>query len=274
MMHLFRVLTTAVAVVAASPLWADRAADFQALMEALKIRETVEIMQDEGSVYGGDLARDMIPDVNEELWAGVIAHIYDGDKMYEVLEAGFETALADTDLAPLVAFYQRDNVADIVSLELSARAAFLDADTEAAAMQEHERQTQEDTRLVGQVATLMEDSDLVELNVTGALNSDLMFYNGLNEGGAFDLSEEEILSDVWAGEQDLRVSSQEWLQAFLLVAYQPVEPDVLDEYAEFWRSEPGKDLNRAIFVAFDAMYEDLSYLLGLAIAEQMMIEDL
>lgn len=253
---------------------ADRDIQFDTLMDVLKIRETVEIMQDEGAVYGGVLARDMIPDVDPELWAGVLDHIYDGDKMYEVLVTGFDAALQDTDLTPILDYYQTPQAAEIVALELSARRAFLDADTEAAAMQEYQEQAAEGTKLVDQVNVLIQDSDLVELNVMGALNSDLRFYNGLNEGGAFDLSEEEILSDVWAGEQDLRVSSRDWLQAFLLMAYQPLEPDVLDSYAAFWRTEAGQDLNRAIFVAFDDMYEDLSYLLGLAIAEQMMIEEL
>lgn len=273
-MRLWSVLTACAGLLVASPVWADRAAEFEALMEALKVRDTVEIMQGEGAVFGGELARDMIPEVSEELWSGVLAHIYDGDKMYQVLESGFEAALTDTDLAPLLAFYETPEIKELVTLELSARRAFLDAETEAMAMQEFNDQALEGTRLVAQVRTLMEDSDLVELNVTGALNSDLMFYNGLNEGGAFDLSEEQILADVWAGEQDLRVSSEEWLQAFLLMAYQPIDPEVLDDYAAFWRTEPGRDLNRAIFVAFDAMYEDLSYLLGLAIAEQMMMMDL
>ncbi len=257
-----------------SPALADRAAQLEALMQALKIHETIEVMQEEGAVYGSELARDMIPDVDPALWSGVLEHIYDGDKMFEVLSTGFETALDGKDLEAILDYYQRPEVAELVTLELSARRAFLDAETEAYAMEQYQVQATEGTQLVKHVDTLMNDSDLVELNVMGALNSDLKFYNGLNEGGAFDLSEEEILSDVWAGEEELRISSQEWLQSFLLMAYQPVEPETMEGYIAFWQTEPGRDLNRAIFVAFDEMYEDLSYLLGLAIAEQMMIEDL
>lgn len=273
-MRLWAVLATVATVVASSPAWADRAARFDALMEALKIRETVEIMQAEGALYGGQLAQDMIPDVRPEAWDAVLTRIYDGDKMYTVLEQGFDAALQDYDLTPILAFYDSAEGQRIVDLELSARRAFLDADTEAAAMLEYQEQSARGTELVGKVDTLIDDSDLVELNVMGSLNSDLLFYKGLAEGGAFDMSEEEILSDVWAGEEDLRVSSRDWLQAYMLMTYQPLEPDVLDAYIAFWRTEAGKDLNSAIFVAFDDMYENMSYLLGLAIAEQMQIEDL
>lgn len=253
---------------------ADRAEEIDALMQVLRVQDTIEIMQEEGALYGGEIARDLIPDVDPALWSGVIEKIYDEAKMHEVLEAGFTTALTDTDLAPIMAYFTTDEVRDILALELSARRAFLDRETEAYAAARWLELSGKDSSLVSQVEELINDSDLVERNVMGTLNADLMFYQGLTEGGAFELSEEEILADVWANEEELRRSTREWLQSFLLMSYQPVDAATLEEYAAFWRTEAGQDLNRAIFVAFDQMYEDLAYLLGLAIAEQMQIEEL
>ncbi|QGX98544.1 DUF2059 domain-containing protein [Roseovarius faecimaris] len=253
---------------------ADRAEEIDALMQVLRVQDTIEIMQEEGALYGGEIARDLIPDVDPTLWSGVIEKIYDEAKMHEVLEAGFTTALTDTDLAPIMAYFTTDEVRDILALELSARRAFLDRETEAYAAARWLELSGKDSSLVSQVEELINDSDLVERNVMGTLNADLMFYQGLTEGGAFELSEEEILADVWANEEELRRSTREWLQSFLLMSYQPVDAATLEEYAAFWRTEAGQDLNRAIFVAFDQMYEDLAYLLGLAIAEQMQIEEL
>lgn len=253
---------------------ADRAEEIAALMQALKVSETIEIMQDEGALYGGQIARDMIPEINPERWSAVLERIYDDAKMHEVIEAGFVTALDGTDLAPIMDYLHSDVAEKIVALELSARRAFLDPETEAEATALWRELTAQDAALVSQVEGLIGDSDLVELNVMGTLNADLMFYSALSEGGALDLSEEEILAEVWAGEEALRRSTRDWLQSFLMMSYQPLEPDELDGYAAFWRSEGGRDLNRAIFVAFDQMYEDLAYLLGLAIAEQMQIEEL
>ena len=274
MFTLARAAVVAAVVAVSGPAMAERSAQLEALLDALKVAETVEVMQAEGARFGGDLARDMIPDVDAAAWARVIERIYDADKMYEVLASGFEAELEGADLTPILAYYQTPQMAEIVTLELSARRAFLDADTEAFAAEQFQNLSEQGATVVDLVNTLIKDSDLLEMNVTGALNSDLMFYNGLNEGGAFDLSEEEILADVWAGEEELRISSRDWLQSFFLMAYQPVDPEVLDGYVAFWRTEEGQLLNRAIFVAFDQMYEDISYLLGLAIAEQLQIQEL
>jgi len=274
MYTLVRAAVVAAVVAVSGPALAERSAQLDALLDALKVAETVEVMQAEGARFGADLERDMIPDVDNAAWSEVIERIYDADKMYEVLASGFESELEGADLTPILAYYQTPQMAEIVTLELSARRAFLDADTEAFAAEQFQDLAEQGAAVVDVVNTLIKDSDLLEMNVTGALNSDLKFYNGLNEGGAFDLSEEEILADVWAGEEELRISSRDWLQSFFLMAYQPVDPEVLDGYVAFWRTEEGQLLNRAIFVAFDQMYEDISYLLGLAIAEQLQIQEL
>ena len=75
--------------------------------------------------------------------------------------------------------------------------------------------------------------------------------------------------DVWAQEDGVREDSAEWIGAYLLTAYQPLEPDQLDRYIALWRTEEGKELNRALFAVFDRMYEELSYLLGRAMAQHM-----
>ena len=195
-------------------------------------------------------------------------------KMAQVVAQGFETALEGQEISELVAFYSSDMGQEIVSLELSAREAFLNEDTELAAMDSYERARDEHSELFQQVETLIADSDLVDFNVMGALNSNLMFYRGLADGGAFEMSEDDMLADVWSQEADIRDDSEGWLGAFLLLAYQPLDADELEAYAEFYRSDQGKVLNAAIFEAYDQMYEELSYLLGRAVAQQMQSKEL
>jgi len=258
----------------ALPVQAQRAPQIEALLEALKISDTIKVMQEEGKDYGDDLADQLVPDVNPDSWAQTIARIYDHDKMYALIADGFETELEDADLNAMLAYYQSADAAEIVSLEVSARRAFLDADTEAAAVARYQNLSDTNAGLIDQIDTLISDSDLVEMNVAGSLNSDLMFYRGLTDGGAFEMTEEEMLADVWAQEEELRLSSREWLQSFLAMAYQPLQSEQLEDYAAFYRSPEGRDLNRAIFVAFDQMYEEISYLLGRAVSQQMMSEKL
>ena len=117
-------------------------------------------------------------------------------------------------------------------------------------------------------------SDLIEMNVTSTLNSSLMFYRGLHAGGALQMTEAEMLADIWSQEEDARREARDWLGAFFTVAYQPLEIAELQRYAEFYRTSEGRQLNQAIFEVFNAMYEETSYLLGLAVAKHITSEPL
>lgn len=263
-----------VAALLAGPAAADRSDDMSALMDALRIRDTVEIMREEGVLYGDDLAEEMLSGTESKSWRAVVSRIYDTEKMYASVERGFEEELADADLAPMLDFFRSDLGREIVDLELSAREAFIDPDTEDAARGRYDEARNNDTRLARQIETMIDDGDLVEFNVTGALNSNLMFYRGLSDGGAFEMTEEEILADVWAQEGEVREDTVSWMGAFLLMAYTPLEPEEVDAYISFYRTPSGRELNRAMFGAFDGMYEDISYLLGQTVASHMQSQEL
>ena len=62
------------------------------------------------------------------------------------------------------------------------------------------------------------------------------------EGGALEMSEGEILADVWAQEEDTRADTEEWLYGFLLLAYQPLSDDQLDDYVALSASPEGRAL--------------------------------
>ncbi|MEO1138080.1 MAG: DUF2059 domain-containing protein [Pseudomonadota bacterium] len=255
------------------PGWAT-ADDAEVLIDALRVGDTVEIMRQEGLRYGADLGVEMLPGVNTARWGEVVSRIYDPEKMEAVITDGFETAFEGKDLEMLVAFFTSETGSEIIELELSAREAFLDQDTEMAAMDAYEVARDDQTRLFEQVEEIISDSDLVEFNVMGAMNANLMFYRGLLDGGAIEMGEEEMLADVWAQEEDIRGESEAWLGSFLMLAYRPLEEAELEAYAELYRTPEGKVLNTAIFEAYDQMYEEISYLLGQAVAQQMQSEEL
>ncbi len=267
-------VAVAFAVMSFVPVTRAAGEDLAALIDALRIDDTVEIMRKEGLRYGSELGGEMLPGVNPQTWSDQVARIYDTDKMARVVTQGFETALEGEEISELVAFFTSETGQEIVALELSAREAFLNDDTEMAAMDAYEIARDDNTALFQQVETLIADSDLVDYNVMGALNSNLMFYRGLADGGAFEMSEDDMLADVWSQEGEIRDDSEGWLGAFLLLAYQPLEEEELAAYAEFYRSDQGRVLNAAIFEAYDQMYEELSYLLGQAVAQQMRSQDL
>ena len=83
-----------------------------------------------------------------------------------------------------------------------------------------------------------------------------------------------MLADVVTQESEIRDESAEWLGAYLYMAYQSLSQEQLETYAELYRSDQGQAVNAAIFQAYDQMYEELSYLLGRAVADQMRGQDL
>ena len=244
------------------------------LSEALRLSETVAIMREEGLVYGRDLGLEMLPEGDSEGWQNVVSRIHDADKMQALVEAGFAAALEGEDVAAMVAFFTSDRGQEIVGLELAARRAFLDDAMEEAAMDRMERLRKQRAPILERIEGIVADSDLIERNVTGALNTQLAFYQGLIDGGAFEMSQDDILTDVWGQEETVRRESRDWLNAFLLMAYDPLSPEDLEAYAEFYSSPVGAALNTAVFAAFDRMYEEISYLLGRSIAQRMQSEKL
>jgi hypothetical protein len=251
----------------AQPTGSDAAVD--ALYAALQMDETVRIMREEGLHFGQSLAEDMLPDADPASWARRVSQLYDISMMRGLVRERLARALDGQDTEAMIAFFTSDLGARIVTLELSAREALLDEAVEDAAKARYAALSDEGAVIVDQVGQLMEDSDLIERNVMGILNSNFMLYRGLADGGALEMSEAEMLSDVWGQEQDVRDDSSEWLGAYLLMAYRPLEEGDVERYIAFWRSEAGQALNAALFATFDKMYADLAYLMGQSVAQNM-----
>ena len=99
---------------------------------------------------------------------------------------------------------------------------------------------------------------------------------GLLDGGAFggSLTEDQILTDVWSQEQDIRDNTSEWIHSFLFMAYQPLEDADLQAYIAFSESDAGAVINRAMFDSFDRLFNGISRSLGRAAAAEMTSQEL
>ncbi|MDJ1016041.1 MAG: DUF2059 domain-containing protein [Paracoccaceae bacterium] len=263
---------TAWAVLSA-PAHAASDAQLDALFEALGAPELLEIMADEGL----DEARDM----GGEMFGGrapgflpIAEAIYDTVRMERTFRAGFDEELAEADIEPLLDFFQSERGRRIVGLEISGRIALADPDVEAAAEAAFATLEAEDPDRLALLTAFVEVNDLVEYNVMGALNASLAFYRGLDEGGGFDIVEEQVLSDVWASEPEIRADTELWVFSYLGMAYRPLEDADLEAYTAMSQSPEGRDLNRALFRAYDDMFIELSHALGRAASVYMTGEDL
>ena len=250
--------------------------DVANLFAAMDLDAIVSIMREEGLEYGEQIAEDLFPDRTSSDWPETVSQIYDYDTMRDGLEMQFGAALGDVDIDSLIAFFEGEVGQTVVSLEVAARRALMDEDIEEASKEAAAIAIADETPRFSLVEEFVETNDLVETNVVGALNANYAFYLGLLDGGAFgqDLTEEQILTDVWNQETEIRKNTYEWVYSYLLMAYQPLSDAELQAYIDFSETEDGQALNTALFVAFDEMFEGISRALGLASSQYMAGQDL
>ncbi len=252
------------------------------LMALMGMEEIVQIMREEGLAYGGELGRGMLSGEGGPIWDQQVDRIYDVAAMTALVQSRFRAAFGTADPEPLIDFFEDETGQQIVALEIAARRAFMDEQIEETA-REAFREVEADLDApspraidphLSAIESYVEANDLIGFNVMGAMNANMLFYRGLIDGGALNMSEAEILSDVWEQEEETRAETREWLYAFLMLAYQPLDAGQISAYADLSLTPHGRAMNRALFSAFDDMYGALSHALGLAIAAQIMTEDL
>jgi hypothetical protein len=261
-------------LVFARPLAAATDAELDQLFESIGMPQTIEIMQQEGLAHGRTLGGDMLSGGGGDSWAATVARIYDPVKMLQAVQQGFVAEFADADAAPLIVFFASEAGKEIVALELGARRAFMDAALEDAAREAYIAMIGSDDARLARIAEYVRLNDLIEYNVAGALNANYMFFTGITAGGALEMSDAEIIADVWSQEDTIRQDTDEWMFAYLMLAYRPLSDAQLDSYLALSLTASGKALNRALFAGFDRMYSDVSLALGLAIAARMAESDL
>lgn len=253
-------------------------AEVQTLMQTMQMGELVGILRQEGIDYGTQLETDMFPGAGGQGWQATLGLIYDGPRMEEALVGALTRELAKTpgDIAKMQAFFGSDLGQKVLKLEIEARRTLLDDAAEEAARIAWEDLASGESARVDRLERFVAANDLIESNVMGALNASLAFYQGMQEGGAFgdEMTEEQMLTDVWGQEGDVRKQTTEWLFPYLTLAYGPLSEEELDSYIAFSESAEGKVLNAALFVSFDEVFTPISRALGLAVAQQMAGQDI
>lgn len=244
------------------------------LVDALGVPAIVEIMRAEGLAHGGELAQDMLPGGDGPGWSATVSRIYDAAQMEETVRQAFQDNFADVDVTALLTFFTDGPGAELVQLEISARQAMTDPDVEEAAREAWRLAKADDDPRLAPLEDFAGANDLIEANVTGALNASVQFYMGLVEGGAFAMGESDILTEVWQQEEETRTDTTEWVYAFLMMAYGPAGDAAVEAYTDLSKTPAGRVMNTALFVGFNEMYNDISYELGLAVAREMQSQDL
>ena len=250
----------------ATPVIAQGQDAYQLLADAMRLPEIIEVMRAEGLDSSSDLATNMLGGVTDRFLASV-DQIYDTDRMELIVMNGLSQGLNENAAETAASFFQSELGAQIISLEISARLAFGDVAIEEASNEVAKDLPRADPERFDLLSEYISVNNLIENNVVGALNSNLAFFEGLVEGGAFDraVSEDEMLAEVAAQEAEIRADTELWLQSYLALAYQPLSDEELGLYIDFSGTGAGQALNRALFEGFDEMFVNISRALGLTV---------
>jgi hypothetical protein len=273
-----RVLAEVTAPQDTAPDMAVKPERIAALITTMRIGEMLDVMRSEGLAYGTSLEDDMFGGNAGAGWSGTVGRIYDVAPMQRQIEDVLLQQFASDPavLGDIEAFFSSDQGQRIVMLEVEARRAMLDDAAKEAAELGATQMTEDRDPRMDLLKRFAEVNDLIEMNVAGAMSSNLAFYRGMADEGAFDkeLTEDQMLADVWAQEPQVRADSEKWLMSFLTLAYEPLADEDLEAYIAFSESASGQRLNAALFAAFDQVFRKISRDLGQAAARQMQGQDI
>ncbi|MGJ5619160.1 DUF2059 domain-containing protein [Sulfitobacter sp. MF3-043] len=263
-------------VLVTGPALAD--ARLTVLVDVLKLPEAAQILREEGLSHATELDVDMLGGRGGPGWEIQIGAIYDTARMVETVRRALEIELQEPDLSAeleqTIDFFASELGTKIVSLENSARAAILDDDVEEAARARYMALEGTDDARLELIRGFVESGDMINRNVTSAMNSNYQFLRGLTEGRATQMSDEEILADVAEDIDEITDDTVSWLFGYLLLAYHPLSDAELQAYLTYSQTKAGQALNRGLFDGFGKAYEDISYALGRAVALNMTAEEL
>ena len=248
------------------------------LTQTLKIDALMAVMRTEGLANGKEMEADLFPGQGGAAWGVVLSRVYDTNRLHEVFDTALATALEGDHATQkaMRAFFGTTLGQRILALEIDARKTLLDDKATEAAARLWGKALNANTPRAAQINRFAEINDLVESNVMGALNGNLAFYRGMNAAGAFPqpMPEDDMLAEVWSQEADVRRDTTEWLFPFLMLAYQPLSDNELGKYIAFSETPAGQKANRAMFLAFDAMFVQVSKELGQSAGRLMAGQDI
>jgi hypothetical protein len=242
------------------------AADIETLNALTRQVETFEIMRLEGIDTDKSLGVDLFGDAEDPTWLHALNKVYATERMSRIYSEA-ASAVLDKDptlVAEASVFLGSDLGQRIIGLELEARRTALDRLAMGAAREVYAEMEREDKDRAALLQRLVDAADLMEGNVTSAMNSNIAFtraFGAASEvGGTFD--EAAMLADVASREPEIRLAVADFVFPLMALAYSPLKIEDLTAYVEFFESDAGQRFNRVVIAGFDPLMIDLATRLG------------
>ncbi len=249
-------------------------AEIDALHDALATDELMQILSEEGVAQSEELRSSMFPGRGGIGWTTIVRKIYETDHLRQTFRSAFDDALEDADIEQILEFYGSDTGARIARVEIEARRAIMSEDVEQAARAAYDTIRDTGSSRERLLLEFAEANQLIDRNVTGALNANLAFYRGLGSGDGFEMTENQMLADVWSREGDIREDTEGWVFGYMTFAYDTLSDEQIQSYIDVSTTEAGRAMNRALFAGFDAVFLNVSFELGRAASRFSVGEEL
>jgi hypothetical protein len=252
------------------------------LAQAYMLPELFQIMADEGIASLREEGAGLLSDFELSEWIAYLPRLYDAQAMQANFIAELEARLASQpDIRASALDFARSELGQrVLMLEITARQALLSDEIDTMA-----REYLSDARAqtarpaiaarLSQVRDRIAANDLVELNVSLGLNTSYAYYMGmLEEDATGGMGESVLLQMVWGQESAIRSDVTDWIESYFLLAYQPLSDSDLQQLIDYSASAEGDAFNRAMFMAFDKVFVQISRDVGRALGRRLNAEPL
>ncbi len=246
----------------------------EAVRDALRLGDTLEVVQSEGLRDARGLADGPMGESLGRGWDRRVAEIYDLERMHAIFAEHFDSAIEDMPpdhVDAVLAFFDAGLGAEAVALEVAARESLLDDDVEDIASAELEQMRDDDDPRLDRIEAFAEANSLIDGNVAVALNSTVAFHRAMiaAAGGALDRDPADVMRYARGREPAMRDEAEDWVMRFLSLAYRPLSDDEIDRLTEFARSSAGRALSNALFAGYDTLFTTLSADVGRAAGQSV-----
>ena len=180
----------------ALPAWAD--ARMTVLVDLLELRQAAVILSDEGQAHAEMLNQDMLGGQGGPGWQMQVESIHDAGRMVEMVRRALEETMTSAEVEQAIDFYSTELGGRIVGLENAGRAAIAEPEVEQIARAHYGVLAGDHDPRVALIRRLIDAADMVDRNVSTALNSNFQFLRGMRDGGALEDSDEDLLAEVGA----------------------------------------------------------------------------
>lgn len=244
------------------------------LSDTLRLSELAVLLQAEGMDYGNVINLDMLAGQGGRTWQLQVAAIYHPDRITRAVDQALSAGLSDLERRQVQMFFETSLGQRILTLEYEARTVMAQTETADRLIQDlSDRAHDGDPRFVA-VREFVRANDLIDLNVSGALNANYQFLASFARQSGGTTAEKDILADVWADADRVEQNISDWVYAYLLLAYDPLTVEEIARYTEFTKTDAGQAMNRALFAGFETLYNDVNRDLGKAAAQALKTQDL